>query len=100
MKKRFQYLLVSALLICFFCACKKDLGNYDYVDANVITITTDMTNVDPQVVVNNDSIVVNQNDSLRVNILLSQTKPSYDLSFEWMVVQNAANIGNPAQHIV
>ena len=100
MKKRFQFLLLPALLIFVFCACKKDLGNYDYTDANVITITTDMANVDPQVVVTNDSIVVKQNDSLSVNIFLSQTKPSNDLSFEWTVIQNAANIANPTQYIV
>ena len=98
MKKRFQFLLVPSLLICFFCACKKDLGNYDYIDANVITITTDMANVDPQVVVTNDSIVVKQNDSLKVNILLSQTKPSNDLLYEWSIIQNAANIANPPQY--
>src|SRR6187402_1120606 len=100
MKKRFQYLLVSALLICFFCACKKDLGNYDYSDANVITITTDMANVNPAVVINNDSIVVKQNDSLKVNILISQTKPSNDLAYEWMIIQSAAIIANPPQYIV
>ena len=100
MKKRFQFLLFPSLLIFVFCACKKDLGNYDYTDANVITIMTDMTNVDPQVVVTNDSIVVKQNDSLNLNILLSQTKPSNDLSFEWMIIQNAAQIANPPQHIV
>lgn len=98
MKKKFQFLLVTSLLICFFWACKKDLGNYDYIDANVITITTDMANVDPQVVINNDSIVVKQSDSLKLNILLSQTKPSNDLLFEWMVTQNAANIANPGQY--
>jgi hypothetical protein len=57
MKKIFQFLLIPSLLVCFFCACKKDLGNYDYTDANVITVTTDMANVDPLVVVNNDSVV-------------------------------------------
>ena len=100
MKKRFQFLLFPTLLIFVFCACKKDLGNYDYTDPNVITITTDMSNVDPQVVVTNDSIVVKQNDTLNLNILLSQTKSSNDLSFEWTIVQNAFQIANPPQYIV
>ena len=100
MKKRLQFLLLPALLIFVFCACKKDLGNYDYTDPNVITITTDMSNVDPQVVVTNDSIVVKQNDTLNLNILLSQTISSNDLSFEWKIVQSAANIANPLQYIV
>ena len=100
MKKVIQFLLAPALLMCFFCACKKDLGNYDYEDANIITISTDMANVDPQVVFNNDSIVVKQNDSLRVNILISQTKPSNDISFEWTIVQNSAIIANPSQYVL
>jgi hypothetical protein len=58
MKKRFQYIVLVVLLIIVFCACKKDLGNYDYKDANVITITTDTANVDRNVVITADSIVV------------------------------------------
>jgi len=100
MKKRFQYLVLVILLISVFCACKKDLGNYDYKDANVITITTDTANVDRNVVVTNDSIIVKQNDSLKVEILLSQTISSNDLAFEWTVMQSAAFIGNPAQYVL
>jgi hypothetical protein len=92
--------IISVLAMAAFSSCKKDLGNYDYSDANVITISTDLASVDPAVVINNDSIVVKQSDSLKVNILLSQTKPSDDLSFEWTVVQNAASLANPAQYIL
>ena len=99
MKKRFQFAFY-VLLICLLCSCKKDMGNYDYVDANVITITTDMANVDQKVVVSNDSIILRQNDSLVVNILLSQTKPSNDLAFEWTVTQNAAQIANLPQYFL
>ena len=59
-----------------------------------------MANVDPAVVINNDSLVVKQNDSLKINILISQTKPSNDLAYEWMIIQNSATIGNPAQYVV
>ncbi len=90
MKKFFRYIMLPALIVLAFYSCKKDLGNYDYTDANVITITTDMANVDPAVVINNDSIVVKQNDSLKVNILISQTKPSNDLAYEWMIIQNCS----------
>ncbi|HEY5773756.1 MAG TPA: PKD-like family lipoprotein, partial [Chitinophagaceae bacterium] len=100
MKKVFRYIMVTPLIVLAFYSCSKDLGNYDYSDANVITITTDMANVDPAVVINNDSLVVKQNDSLKVNILISQTKPSNDLAYEWMIIQNAATIGNPAQYVV
>jgi hypothetical protein len=100
MKIRLQFLVLVILLICLFCACKKDLGNYDYKDANVITIITDTANVDRTVVVTNDSIIVKQNDSLKVDILISQTIPSNDLSFEWVITQSASFISNPAQHVV
>ena len=100
MKKTLRYVVLPLVMVISFYSCKKDLGNYDYTPTNVITITTDIANVDPTVVVNNDSIVVKQNDSLKLNILLSQTKPSNDLSFEWMIVQSAAANGNPPQYIV
>ncbi len=100
MKNFFRYIMAPAILVVTFYACKKDLGNYDYSDANVITITTNMANVDPTVVINNDSIVVKQNDTLKLDILLAQTKPSNDLSYEWMIIQSSSNIGNPPQYVV
>src|SRR6187549_2753287 len=100
MKKVFRYTIAPALIVLAFYSCSKDLGNYDYTDANVITITTDMANADPAVVINNDSLVVKQNDSLKINILLSQTKPSNDLAYEWMIIQSVATLGNPPQYVV
>src|SRR6187399_3541285 len=100
MKKVFRYIIAPALIVLAFYSCSKDLGNYDYNDANVITITTDMANVDPAVVINNDSVVVKQNDSLKINILISQTKPTTDLAYEWMIIQSSSTIGNPPQYVV
>ena len=100
MKKTLQYVVLPLVILIAFYACKKDLGNNKYTDANVITITTDLANVDPLIVINNDSIVVKQNDSLKVNILLTQTKPSNDLAFQWMIIQTIASNGNPPQYIV
>jgi len=100
MKNIFRYIILPSVVVVLFYACKKDKGAYDYTDPNAITITTDMANVDPLVVITNDSIVVKQNDSLKVNVILVQTKPSNDLAFEWTVVQNAGNIQNPAQYLL
>src|SRR6188508_2083336 len=100
MKKFRSYIMVPTLIALVFYSCSKDLGNYDYNDANVITITTDMANVDPAVVINNDSLVVKQNDSLKINILISQTKPSNDLAYEWMIIQSASSLANPGQYVV
>jgi hypothetical protein len=99
-KNIFRVTIIMLLVVLAVSSCKKDLGNYKYTPINVITITTDMANVDPLVVVSNDSIVVKQNDSLKVNILLSQTKTSTGLSFQWMIVQIASSIANPAQYLV
>jgi hypothetical protein len=91
---------IFLLMLLAFSACKKDLGNYSYTDANSVTITTDMANVDPQVVVTNDSIVVRQNDSLKVDILVAQTLENNDLSYQWMVTQRDASFNNPPLYIV
>ena len=100
MKNFLKYITVPALIAFVFYSCSKDLGNYDYTDANVITITTDMAAVDPAVVINNDSIIVKQNDSLKLDILITQTIPVSDLSYQWLITQTDPSLGNPAQYIV
>ena len=100
MKRLLQFLLAAGAMVAGLTACKRDLGNYDYNTPNTISITTDMANADPQVVINNDSIVVRQNDSLKLNVILSQTHESDDLSFAWMITQLTFNIGNPAQYVI
>src|SRR5215204_953475 len=99
MKNIFPF-AISILTFVFLFGCSKDQGNYDYTAPNVITVTTDMANVDGSVVVNNDSVVVKQNDSLKINILVTQTKPVNDLAFEWSITQTVASVGNPIQHVV
>jgi len=100
MKKIFQFFTLTAMAATVWCACKKDMGNYTYADPNSLTITTDMANVDPQVVVTNDSVVVRENDSLTINIIVAGTKSTDNLSYQWMITQSAATIGNPVQYIV
>jgi hypothetical protein len=100
MKKQLLQIGFTLLLATVFYSCKKDKGNYSYTDPNVITITTDMATADPQVVINNDSIVLKQNDSLKLDILLTQTKPVTDLSYQWMITQISASFNNPVQHVV
>ena len=100
MIKFFRILTFCILVITCWCACKKDMGNYTYADPNALTITTDMANVDPQVVVTNDSIVVKENDSLTVNIIVAGTKSTDNLSYQWMITQSSSTIGNPVQYVV
>jgi hypothetical protein len=100
MKKRLLQIGFSFLITAAFFACKKDKGNYVYTDGNVITISTDMATANPQVVINNDSVVVKQSDSLKLDILITQTKPVTELSYQWMITQADAGLANPAQYIV
>ncbi|MBV4359260.1 PKD-like family lipoprotein [Pinibacter aurantiacus] len=99
-KNIWSTLVVAVLTIFIFVACKKDKGNYNYTAINTITVTTDSLNVDASKVITNDSISVKQFDSLTVNVLLSQTQASGNLSYQWMIIQTAQNISNPAQYIV
>src|SRR5437763_2835799 len=98
MKKKINYVTLGLSLLLLFSACKKDKGNYTYTDPNTITITTDMANVNPAVVVSNDSIIVQQDDSLKVAIIVSQTQPGHEVSYLWMITQAAASSSNPAQY--
>jgi hypothetical protein len=72
--------------IAFF-ACKKDLGNYDYQDANKIGIVAAA-----------DSFAVRQNDTLAIDITLNQSIPSSDLSYQWLLIQATASNPNPSQY--
>ena len=93
-------MLFSATLMGVLTACKRDLGNYDYNSNNTISISTDITTADPKMVINNDSVVVKQNDTLKLNVVLSQTKESDNLSYSWMVTQATFNGGNPGQYVI
>src|SRR5438045_1698296 len=100
MKKQIIQITITLLMLFTFSGCKKDKGNYTYTDANDITITTDMTTADPLVVINNDSLVVKENDSLKLDVLITQRVASNDLSYQWLITQIAANLSNPAQYVV
>lgn len=100
MKKTLQYVVLLTVILVAIYSCKKDLGNYNYTSGNTIAITTDMATADPLVVISNDSIMLKQNDSLKLNIILTQTKPSTDLAFEWMIIQSVAANSNPTQYVV
>ncbi|MCU7548815.1 PKD-like family lipoprotein [Chitinophagaceae bacterium LB-8] len=101
MKKFLIPVSLYLLILLGLSACIKDKGNYDYIEANAITITTDMAKVDPLVVINNDSVVIRQNDSLKIDILLTQTaQVSDDLSYQWFITQTAASFSNPVQYVI
>lgn len=64
--------------------CYKDKGNYDYIDINEVSITSDSS-----------AIVVLQQDTLRINVQLKQSMPdAAGLTYEWVFY--AAN-GTPLE---
>jgi hypothetical protein len=85
--KQFFSILFAVIV---FVACKKDLGNYDYVDANQIIITS--TTV--------DSFVVKGFDTLNININVSQTKDNAALTYQWYIIQYTSSNANPPQYIL
>jgi len=100
MKKQIIPISLSILILLTIGACKKDLGNYTYTDSNAISITTDMSAADPLVVITNDSLVIKENDTLKLDVILTQKIPSTDLSYQWMITQTVASASNPPQYVV
>ena len=80
MKNKLIKSLVAMLIAtAFLQGCSKDLGNYDYNEINNVTITADIQN----------SVSVLQQDTLAVNITLTETMPSVSgYSYEWVLYQS------------
>ncbi|HEX7846621.1 MAG TPA: PKD-like family lipoprotein [Chitinophagaceae bacterium] len=75
MKNILTSLLFVVAVLLFLGSCYKDEGNYDYTDINNISITSD-----------SNSIRVMLPDTLRVNTVITQTKPGTEgLSFQWVL---------------
>lgn len=67
--------LCGITLAISMAGCYKDEGNYDYNEINKIAITSDSADV-----------VVSQQDTLRINVNLSQTMPDASgLNYQWVM---------------
>ncbi|WP_316752060.1 PKD-like family lipoprotein [Pedobacter gandavensis] len=101
MKKNIKLFLTSILITLLMMGCYKDKGNYEYQDPNVVNIAVDLDQVDRNVFITADSIDLNQNDSLKVKLKLSQTiGTASGFDYQWMVTQAEASIGNPGQFVI
>ncbi len=76
--------LILAVIVMLGFACSKDVGNYDYEDANAISINTAT-----------DSFAVRQNDTLHIAVNLHQTQGSNTLRYRWYLIQNVPSNPNP-----
>lgn len=73
MFKKIKYGCIFSLLV-FFASCYKDKGNYSYREINQISVSSDSS-----------TITIMQQDTLRINIALSQTLPNEaGLSYQWV----------------
>lgn len=100
-KKILAIFLSSLFATAALTSCKKDLGNYDYKDVNKLKITTDMSQVDPNVFITADSIVLNQNDSLKVKLKIAQSLGTAEnFKFQWMITQASATLANPSKYVI
>lgn len=87
--------LVTIHLIAVSCA--KDKGNYNYVTLDELKISTDMEQVDPAIFITADSINLMQDDSLKVQLKVSNSKgEKNDFSCRWYVTQYLQSSVNPS----
>jgi len=82
-----RFAVAACIVTVLITACSKDLGNYDYNDANRIGISSTA-----------DSFAIRQNDTLNIQINLSQTKPAGQLSYEWFLIQYTSSNPNPPEY--
>ncbi|WP_222536871.1 PKD-like family lipoprotein [Pedobacter polysacchareus] len=101
MKKTTITFLTAMIAAVFLLGCAKDKGNYKYQELNIPKISADLEYVDRNVFITTDSIDLNQNDSLKVKLKLSQTiGTANDFDYQWLITQYVASNPNPpAYHI-
>ena len=101
MKKISTILSALVLAAIVLVSCHKDNLKATLLNLNTLKVTTDLTNADPTVFITADSIVIKQNDSLKVRVKIAQSVGSAsNFSYVWMITQSAAANANPAQYIV
>jgi hypothetical protein len=83
-------LLLATLGVLALEACYKDMGNYQYTAPNQaeIGLTT------------SDSLSIRQNDTLTINVAISQTTGNDSLSYAWYLAQATASNPNPSQNLL
>jgi len=86
------FMIVTTMIL----SCAKDKGNYDYIELDAIKISTDMTNADPAVFVTPDSILLHQNDNLKIKLKIdASVGDPGNLSYQWLTTQYLQSGANP-----
>lgn len=100
--KQIKIILLSAIVAtALLIGCAKDKGNYDYQEQNVVKIAADLDKVDRNVFITADSIDLNQNDSLKVMLKLSQSiGTANNFDYQWLITQYVASNPNPPSTIL
>lgn len=99
LKKILGVSLTLAIIAVMMVGCSKDQGNYDYIQVNTLKVSTDMSGADPSVFITPDSIILRQNDSLKVKLKIDASlgEPG-DFSCQWLLTQYVQSAANPTKY--
>ncbi|QIL40510.1 hypothetical protein G7074_15305 [Pedobacter sp. HDW13] len=101
MKKILGIFLSLTAVASIIIGCSKDQGNYDYIEINTLKISADMASADPAMFVTPDSIILRQNDSLKVKLKIDASigAPG-NLSYQWLITQYLQANANPSKYMI
>jgi len=94
---RICFSVLAFIIIIITFSCSKDKGNYSYKDINLITVSATKTNAATG---KPDSLWLKQSDTLSMELTLTQTQTSNDLSYSWYLTQTSSSAVNPKQFIL
>jgi hypothetical protein len=92
---KFNSLIVVLSAVMLAVSCSKDMGNYDYTDPNMATILVVNSNAGTS---NPDSFLIRQQDSLKIDIEITQTKPTGEMLVNWYLIPTSSTQGNLPQY--
>jgi hypothetical protein len=91
----FTGLMVVFSAILLVVSCSKDMGNYDYTDPNMATIKVVSSNAATS---NPDSFLIRQQDTLKIDVEVQQTKPTGEMLVNWYLIPVSSTQGNLPQY--
>ncbi|QQT31912.1 hypothetical protein I6I99_04915 [Sphingobacterium multivorum] len=101
MEIRLKFIISLASIVLIWSGCSKDKGNYTYSTLDELQISTDMEQVDPTVFITADSIEIQQNDSLKVQLkVLKPSGKEKQLAYKWYLTQYEQSGINPSIYVI
>ncbi len=88
-------LIIMLVAIAVAVSCTKDKGNYNYTDPNMATISVKSSNASTS---NPDSFAIKQEDTLKIDIDIAQTKPAGEMLVNWYLIPTSSSAPNLPQY--